>query len=147
MSHPTSNASADAPTHRAIPHYRHAIPCLAYSDAPAGIRWLVDTFGADARHVYDGPDGTVAHAELWFGDGCVMMGSLRDNGMPPHAPGSVTVYIVVPTAAEVDALHNRAVAAGARIVVSLRDTDYGSRDFVCLDPEGNGWSFGTYAPA
>jgi uncharacterized glyoxalase superfamily protein PhnB len=127
--------------------YTHAIPCLSYRDAHAGIRWLVETFGAEARHVYQGANDTVDHAELWFGDACVMMGSLKDNGMPPHAPGSVSVYIVVRTPAEVDALYERVVQAGARIVISLRDTDYGSRDFTCLDPEGNGWSFGTYVPA
>ncbi|MBR1205399.1 MULTISPECIES: hypothetical protein [unclassified Bradyrhizobium] len=30
--------------------------------------------------------------------------------------------------------------------MELRDTDYGSRDFACRDPEGNLWSFGTYWP-
>ncbi len=28
-----------------------------------------------------------------------------------------------------------------------RDEDYGGRDFVVLDPEGNLWSFGTYRGA
>ena len=31
-------------------------------------------------------------------------------------------------------------------VIPLRDTDYGSHDFGALDPEGNFWEFGTYAP-
>ena len=30
--------------------------------------------------------------------------------------------------------------------MELTDTDYGSRDFSVRDPEGNVWSFGTYAP-
>ena len=30
--------------------------------------------------------------------------------------------------------------------MALHDTDYGSRDFACRDPEGNLWSFGTYRP-
>jgi len=30
--------------------------------------------------------------------------------------------------------------------MELTDTDYGSRDFAVRDPEGNIWSFGTYAP-
>jgi len=29
--------------------------------------------------------------------------------------------------------------------VELLDTDYGSRDYAARDPEGNLWSFGTYA--
>lgn len=124
----------------------HAIPCLSYKDARGAIQWLVETFGADARHVYDGPDNTVSHAEVWFGSSCVMMGSLKENNMPPHKSGESAVYIVVSTAAEVDRLHARAVEHDARIVISLRDTDYGSHDFGALDPEGNFWGFGTYAP-
>ena len=29
---------------------------------------------------------------------------------------------------------------------ALNETDYGSREFSALDPEGNVWSFGTYQP-
>jgi uncharacterized glyoxalase superfamily protein PhnB len=43
-----------------------------------------------------------------------------------------------------DALHARAVIAGAQITAAPHDTDYGSRDFAARDPEGNRWSFGTY---
>lgn len=46
----------------------------------------------------------------------------------------------------VDVLHDRVAATGAPIPIALHDTDYGSRDFACADPEGNAWSFGTYAP-
>ncbi|WP_370691689.1 VOC family protein [Bradyrhizobium sp.] len=45
-----------------------------------------------------------------------------------------------------DALHARVKASGARIEMELHNTDYGSRDFACRDPEGNLWSFGTYWP-
>jgi uncharacterized glyoxalase superfamily protein PhnB len=43
-----------------------------------------------------------------------------------------------------DGLFARATAAGAKVLRELHDTDYGSRDFAVLDPEGNHWSFGTY---
>jgi uncharacterized glyoxalase superfamily protein PhnB len=45
---------------------------------------------------------------------------------------------------DIDALHDRAVAAGAEIVYPLTDQDYGSRDFAARDPFGNVWAFGTY---
>lgn len=124
----------------------HAIPCISYTNARAGIDWLVATFGADAREVHAGPDGIVAHSDLWFGKGCVMCSTLKSDGTPPTMPGQGCVYVVADSAASVDALHAGAVAAGARIVISPRDTDYGSHDFSCLDPEGNYWGFGTYAP-
>jgi uncharacterized glyoxalase superfamily protein PhnB len=46
-----------------------------------------------------------------------------------------------------DAIFARATAAGARVVRGLRDEDYGSRGFTVADPDGNLWSFGTYAGA
>lgn len=125
----------------------HAVPGLRYADAPAAINWLVRVLGAEARHVYPGPNGTVAHAELWWGAGCVMVGSLKPDGRPPSGPGQGAVYVVLPSAAAVDTLHAWAAAAGARVTTPLHDTDYGSHDFACADPEGNVWSFGTYAPA
>ena len=45
-----------------------------------------------------------------------------------------------------DAHHERAVAAGAKLVRPLEDTGYGSREYSVRDPEGNLWSFGTYDP-
>lgn len=126
--------------------FTHAVPCLRYTEARTNIDWLVRAFGIEARQVYDGPDGKVQHAELWFGDSCVMVSTLKDDGMRPSIQGQGAAYIVVRDAASVDALHDRAVSAGAKIVITLRDTDYGSHDFACLDPEGNFWSFGTYAP-
>jgi uncharacterized glyoxalase superfamily protein PhnB len=47
---------------------------------------------------------------------------------------------------EPDALFERATGAGAEVVMEPTDQDYGSRDFTVRDPEGNLWSFGTYAP-
>ena len=45
-----------------------------------------------------------------------------------------------------DALHDRAAAGGAEIVMGLTDQDYGSREFAARDPHGNVWCFGTYRP-
>ena len=52
------------------------------------------------------------------------------------------VYVVTDRPDEV---HERAQALGATVTRPLEDTDYGSRGFSILDPEGNSWSFGTYA--
>ena len=127
-------------------HFTHAIAGLRYLDAPAAVAWLVDVLGAVAGHVYPGAAaGTIDHAELWFGDACVMLGSVRDDGLPPR-PGQGSTYLVARGPNDVDAVHARAVAAGAPLLRPLHDTPYGSRDFTCTDPEGNAWSVGTYAP-
>lgn len=129
------------------------IPCLRYRDAPAAIEWLCETFGFHKQAVYPNPDGTIAHAQLTFGNGMIMLGSAggKDSEwgrlikQPDQVGGAETqsAYLVV---ADADALYARAKAAGAEIVVEIKDEDYGGRDFSCRDIEGHLWTFGTYDP-
>jgi uncharacterized glyoxalase superfamily protein PhnB len=118
-------------------------PTLRARDARGLIRFLVDAFGFEETAVYAEGDH-VHHAQLsWPLGGGVMLGSARpaDGGPWPVQPGSTGCYVVCD---DPDALHDRAVAAGAEITDPLHETDYGSRDFAARDPEGNRWSFGTY---
>ena len=128
-----------------------AIPCLRYRDAPAAIAWLCRVFGFEQQLVVPDDAGGIAHAQLVLGGGMVMLGSARDNGygqlvkQPDEVGGAQTQtsYLVV---ADADAVHARAVAAGARIALTLQDEDYGGRGFSCFDLEGHLWSVGTYDP-
>ena len=125
------------------------VPCLSYRDAPAAIAWLKEAFGFTENLIVPGPDDTIAHAQLSFGSGIVMVGSERDDELQMRIPcdlGGVTqsIYIVVEDA---DAHYARAVEAGAEIVRELEDTPYGSRDYSARDPEGHLWNFGTYRPS
>lgn len=121
----------------------HVWPTLVYADARAAIAFLVEAFGFVEVAVY-GEGDRVDHAQLgWPTGGGIMLGSSRGDSVLADLPTGVgSVYIVT---AEPDALHGRAVAAGAAIVKGLADEDYGSRGFTCRDPEGVYWSFGTYA--
>ena len=126
-------------------------PALRARDARGLIRFLVDALGFEETVAYgDRPDGSgevVVHAELaWPEGGGIMLGSVRDDPDDawPVQPGSFGCYVVT---ADPDAVHARALAAGADVVTPLHDTDYGSRDFAVRDPEGNRWSFGTYRGA
>ncbi|WSW95468.1 VOC family protein [Streptomyces sp. NBC_00989] len=121
-------------------------PSLLYTDAKAAIRQLTEAFGFTELAVYEGEDGSVMHAELVQGDGAVMLGSKGRGGRFDEAmksAGPAGVYIVVD---DVDAHHRRAVEHGAEILMPPTDQDYGSRDYMARDAEGNIWSFGTYAP-
>ena len=127
----------------------NCIAFLTYDDAPAALDWLQEAFGFERSSVHEGPDGTVAHAELTYGDGMIMLGNAGDNGLGMKTPrelGGVTqgVYVIVDEG--IDRHYERARSAGAEIVRALHDTDYGSRDYMARDPEGNLWSFGTYRP-
>ncbi|HEY8339318.1 MAG TPA: VOC family protein [Egibacteraceae bacterium] len=124
-------------------------PVLSYRDAPAAIAFLRDAFGFEERAVYtrDGDDRVVEHAELrWPSGGGVMLGTAAKDDSPfgRRRPGNDAVYLVCD---DPDALYARATAAGAEVVRALSDTSYGSREFAVRDPEGNLWSFGTYAGA
>jgi uncharacterized glyoxalase superfamily protein PhnB len=117
-------------------------PSLRYRDAPRAIDFLVEAFGFERHEVIENPDGTIAHAELVYGDSAVMLGTDRDDPYGSHA-GQGWMYVVV---SDADAHYERARAAGAEIVRELEDQDYGSRDYSARDFEGNLWSFGTYRP-
>jgi uncharacterized glyoxalase superfamily protein PhnB len=65
---------------------------------------------------------------------------------PPEPPALINtqgLYVVV---SDPDAHCARAKAAGAKIVMSLSDKEYGGRDYTARDPEGNIWTFGNYDP-
>ena len=126
------------------------IPALQYRDARGAIAFLTRAFGFAEKAVHDGPDGSVAHAELMLGNGMVMLGSAKENDyskllVRPDAAGGATmgIYCVV---ADADAHFAHAKAAGATIVREPVTQDYGGRDYTAKDPEGNVWTFGTYDP-
>lgn len=127
------------------------IPTFRYQDAPAAIDWLCAAFGFEKRLVVPGEDGGIAHAQLVFGNGMIMLGSARCDTFgalqaplsDPGAPVSQSPYIIV---SDVDAHHAVASAAGATIVMAPEDQDYGGRLYSCRDPEGNLWNFGSYNP-
>ncbi|MET7363377.1 VOC family protein [Streptomyces sp. NPDC005562] len=121
-------------------------PTLLYADAKAAIKQLTEAFGFTELSVYEGEDGSVMHAELAQGNGAVMLGSKGRGGVFDRAMGDAGpcgVYIVVD---DVDAHHRRAKEHGAEILMPPTDQDYGARDYLARDAEGNVWSFGTYAP-
>jgi uncharacterized glyoxalase superfamily protein PhnB len=117
-------------------------PTLRFRDAAKAIRFLTEAFGLTEHVVYRGPDGTIGHAELAWGNGLIMLSSASDVAFLRDL-GPTGVYLAVD---DPDAHHARAVAAGAEIVMALTDQDYGSREYAARDTEGNVWSFGTYRP-
>jgi uncharacterized glyoxalase superfamily protein PhnB len=126
------------------------IPCLRYRDAPNAIEWLCRTFGFEKQLVVPNADGTIAHAQLSFGNGMIMLGSVleveTEFGRLIKQPDDIggfetqTAYVVV---SDADEIYARAKAAGAEIVIQIKDEDYGGRDFSCRDLEGHLWNIGT----
>ena len=127
------------------------VPCLRYHDAPAAIAWLCQALGFEQQLVVPDNDGGIAHAQLSFGNGMIMLASVVDSeyGRLMKQPGEIggantqSCYLVVNDA---DSVYGRALEAGAEIVLDIKDEDYGGRGFTCRDPEGHIWSLGTYDP-
>ena len=127
------------------------IPTIRYKDAPAAIEWLCNAFGFEKHLIVPGENETIAHAQLNFGNAMIMLGSENDNeygkfiktpkdlnGINTQAP-----YIIVE---EIDKHYQRAITGGAKIILDLKDEDYGGRGYSCQDPEGHIWNFGSYNP-
>lgn len=128
------------------------IPCLRYREAPAAIDWLCEVFGFERHLVVPNDSGGIAHAQLSFGNGMVMLASAdqeSEYGELVHLPDQVggvetqSPYLIVQDA---DAVYERAKAAGAQIIIEIKDEDYGGRGFTCRDLEGRLWNVGTYDP-
>jgi uncharacterized glyoxalase superfamily protein PhnB len=88
-------------------------------------------------------DDLIHHCQLdWPEGGRVLLSSTGERPTPCR-PGTSWLHVVT---ADPDAVMARARALGATVVHELADqTDYPSRDFTVADPDGNHWTFATFA--
>jgi uncharacterized glyoxalase superfamily protein PhnB len=119
------------------------VPYLSYRDADAALRFLRDAFGFEITVRWD-DDGVVQHAEISWSGSTVMLGtSDHDSAEMVGRSTGQGIYLVVD---DVDDHYERSVAAGAEVVFEPEDTEWGTRRYRVLDPEGYEWSFGSYRP-
>src|ERR1700752_5333489 len=130
------------------------IPSLRYHDAYAAIDWLERVFGFKTQAVYEGPNNTVAHAQLTHGGGMLMLGSASNTGI--FAKLSIdlketgrreTVGLSLFVSDEqCNAIYERGKNEGAEIVAPFSSPDYGGKSFGRRDLEGHIWWVGSYNP-
>jgi len=115
-----------------------------YRDPSAALDWLEKAFGFERSMVIWGKDGNLTHAEMRFGDGCIMLGGEWADfiASPSSAGGRNTQAIHVHLHNGIDAHCERARAAGAAILKEPADEFYGDRTYRARDPEGHLWTFG-----
>lgn len=120
-----------------------------YRDPVAAVRWLTEAFGFEVVASFGAEEGTIDHAELRLGEAVVMVQQAAEGqGASPVIESSTNrapVLSLVDEAA-VDALYERARAAGATTVIAPETTPWGNYRFEVLDPEGHQWSVGSYRP-
>jgi uncharacterized glyoxalase superfamily protein PhnB len=115
-----------------------------YDDAKAALDWLEKAFGFEPSMVITGPDGRVAHAEMTYGDGYVMIGEpwAGFTATPGQCAGKNTQMVHVQLRDGIDAHCERAKKAGAVIQQEGEDQFYGDRTYRAMDPGGHVWTFG-----
>ena len=125
--------------------YPRVSASLAIEGASEAMEFYKDVFGATERLRMSGPDGSVAHAELQFGDSVVMMAdAVPDMGvLGPRGIGGTPVTISV-YVEDVDATYARALELGAKEVRPLGDQFYGDRTATFEDPWGHHWYVATH---
>ena len=129
-----------------IPDGYHTVtPYLAVEDAEGAIAYYEKAFGAKERVRMNTPDGKVGHAELQIGDSLVMLADPfpQSSTKPPSELGgtSASVFLYVEN---VDAVVERAVAAGATVTMEVADQFWGDRFGSVTDPFGHSWSIATH---
>jgi PhnB protein len=120
-----------------IPEGFHTVTAnIIVDDAASAIAFLKRAFGATERYRLMMSNGKVAHCELALGDSVVNLGESME-GFPAHG---LVAQIYVENS---DALFDRAVAAGASVVMPMTDMFFGSREGRVSDPFGNIWTIAT----
>lgn len=128
-------------------------PTLRYRDAPTAIDWLCRALGFEKHAVYEDGEGGIAHAQLTFGNGLIMLSSARDDAwgkriaQPSDIGGRETQCCCLTVAeADIAAHYARVQASGAEIIDPLATKEYGGSGYACRDPEGHMWWVGSYDP-
>ena len=120
------------------------MPMLVCRDAATEVEFCKTTFEAVEMVRRSGPDGTVVHAALTISGAMVMIEAEWPSlaSRAPQADGSspVVIYVYVE---DVDAVVGRAVAAGAKILLPVKNQFWGDRTARIIDPSGHVWTIST----
>jgi PhnB protein len=121
-----------------VPDGLHTVtPYLRVNGARKLLDFVQQVFGAAIRERMERPDGSIMHAEVTIGDSTVMLA----DGDEKSTPFPAMLYIYLP---DVDAVYQRAIAAGATSLRAPADEFYGDRNSGVRDQFGNEWWIGTH---
>jgi PhnB protein len=121
------------------------IPHLCVSDGLAAIEFYKSVFGAEEGHQMMAPDGKrLMHGEIIVdGHMCFLSDEFgnEEGGSvkTPQTLGGGTCVRITLMVDDADALVQRAVAAGARVLMPVQDMFWGGRYGKIVDPFGHEW--------
>ena len=115
-------------------------PHIVVRGAARAAEWYAEALGAHERSRIALPDGRLMSVELWFDDASVMVADeFPEMGvLSPLSVGGTSVVLNLQTD-DVDALWERALAAGAEVLHPLQDAFWGDRHGQITDPFGHRW--------
>src|SRR5690348_9975132 len=117
------------------PGFEGAVPYLCCKGAARAIEFYKQAFGATEVMRLAEPSGRIGHAEIKIGAALIMLADEypeMDVRSPQSLGGSpVTIHLYVD---DVDALAQRATAAGAKVLRPVDDQFYGDRSGRLSDP-------------
>jgi PhnB protein len=123
------------------PGYTALTPFIVVDGARAALDFYTAVFGATVVSVMDGPDGTVAHAELDFGDGRLQLSDPNPAFDLVAAPaGTAVSHSTCLYCPDVDAVVARATERGAVLREEVSTFVTGDRYGSLVDPFGQRWT-------
>ena len=125
--------------------YHNVTPYLFVRSAASAIDFYKSVFGATEIMRMPGSNGKIMHAELRIGDSIVMLAdeNPQTGVMSPQTVGGYSVGLHV-YVENVDAVIQKAVENGAKLLRPIKDQFYGDRSGSLLDPFGHMWSVATH---
>lgn len=118
---------------RPVPEgYYTVTPWIISRDTAKLLDFVKEAFGAKEIARLFNEDGTIGHAEFRIGDSVVMAFDAKDEW--PDTPGFLRLYVE-----DGDAVHRRALEAGATSVTEMTDLFFGDQVGRVRDPQGNLW--------
>jgi PhnB protein len=125
--------------------YNSVIPYLYIKGAANALEFYKRVFGAREVMRMPGPGGQIMHAELKIGDSIIMLSDEHPQmgALGPQSVGGTPVGLHV-YVENVDAVVQKAVAAGAKLDRPVKDQFYGDRSGMLTDPFGHKWYVATH---
>ena len=117
---------------------------ICYRDPKAALAWLEKAFGFETFMLIADTEGNLAHSEMRYGNGIIMVGNewTADHKSPASIDGKNTQTVHVHVTEDIDKHCARAKAAGAEILGAPETQFYGDRTYRARDLEGHIWTFG-----
>jgi PhnB protein len=129
-----------------IPPGAHTLtPTITVHNAVEAIEFYKKAFGAKEEDRFVSPDGKIMHAKITIGDSALMLNDENPNWQvksPKTLGGTASgIYIYIEN---VDEVFDRAVKAGAQVIMPVTDQFWGDRMGAIYDPFGHKWSIATH---